>query len=261
MIAWPGTDIPSRALLAWMREFPDAFGRDRIAWAATRHMDAIRVVGENGAKFELDPTDHISREIARHGSYEAATIRRATAIMREKAGTLLDIGAAWGLYTCSLGVLPGVDVIAVEPTARSFVRLARNAALNGVAAKLFNVAMGPEPQLVPMGNEVAGSDLTARIRPGGDRFVSAVEPIRVLDAAGCERPRLLKIDVEGSDMPILAAYPWDTRAPDWLIVELFPPYLSEYGITIADVVTFLRSHGYEHRETLDDLNGFFERVR
>ena len=50
-------------------------------------------------------------------------------------GTLLDIGAAWGLYTCSLGVLPAVDVVAVEPTARSFERLVRNVRLSGVRAK------------------------------------------------------------------------------------------------------------------------------
>jgi FkbM family methyltransferase len=257
---WAGGDAASRAYLTYLRRFPDVRGKLRAGRALARRLSCLRIVGENGARFELDPADWISWLIAREGAYETASLTRASALMA-RGGVLLDIGAAWGLYSCTLGVLPGVEVIAVEPTARSFERLVRNAAINGVRGRFVNAALGASARLVAMGIDVAGNDLTARVvDAGGDRFVSAVTPADLLSSLKPAAIRLLKIDVEGYEWPILDAFPWSDFAPDWLMVELYEKYLADRGMTRAGALQFLADRGYEPRDQHDD-NVFFERVR
>ena len=254
---WAGTDFRSRAYLSYLRDLPQVRGKLRIGRAIADRLPSLGIVGENGVRFDLDPKDWISWLIAREGAYEPNTLRLASKLI-SGGGTLLDIGAAWGLYTCTLGVLPGVDVIAIEPTARSFERLARNVARNGVRAKLVNAALGPSMGLVSMGIDVYGNDLTARVSDQGDRFVASVTPASVLQTVGAKHIRLLKIDVEGYEWPILEAYPWGELSPDWLIVELYDKYLAERGMTRNDAVRFLADRGYDARESHED-NVFFER--
>jgi FkbM family methyltransferase len=254
---WAGSDIVSRAYLSYLRRLPSVRGKLRLGRAISNRLSSLGIVGENGARFEIDPKDWISWLIARDGMYEPETLRLATKLL-SGGGTLLDIGAAWGLYTCTLGVLPGVDVVAVEPTARSFERLVGNVALNQVRAKLINAALGPSMGLVSMGVDTAGNDLTARVSAGGDRFVASMTPAAALEAAGARAIRLLKIDVEGYEWPILEAYPWGKLSPDWLIVELHDRYLAERKMTRADAHRFLADRGYAPREFIED-NAFFER--
>jgi len=254
---WPGTNLISRAYLAWVRRAPSIRGKLGIARAISHRMPVLCIEGENGARFEVDPADWISWVIARDGSYEPKTLSLASKLIAS-GGTLLDIGAAWGLYTCCLGVLPGVDVVAVEPTARSFERLTHNVALNRVRAKLVNAALGPISSLVPMAIDQSGNDLTARVTRTGDRFVATVTPRQALEAAGVTKIRLLKIDVEGYEWPILEAYPWKELAPDWLIVELHDKYLTELGIKREEALGFFTDRGYRPREACED-NVFFER--
>jgi FkbM family methyltransferase len=254
---WAGSDLVSRAYLSYLRGMPSVPGKLRLGRAISNRLPSLGIIGDNGARFELDPTDWISWLIARDGAYEPRTLQIAAGLL-SSGGTLLDIGAAWGLYTCSLGVLPGVDVIAIEPTARSFERLVGNVALNGVRATLVNAALGPSMGLVAMGVDVAGNDLTARVSDAGDRFVASVTPTAVLQAAGAKKIRLLKIDVEGYEWPILEAYPWGALSPDWLIVELHDKYLAARGMKRADAHRFLADRGYAPRESVED-NVFFER--
>jgi FkbM family methyltransferase len=253
---WAGTNVTSRAYLSYLRDLPYVRGKLRLARAVVDRLSSLGIVGENGARFELDPKDWISWIIARDGAYEPYTLKLASKLI-SGGGTLLDIGAAWGLYTCSLGVLPGVDVIAVEPTARSFERLSGNVSRNGVRAKLINAALGPSMGLVEMGIDVDGNDLTARVSERGDRFVASITPSSMLQTAGATHIRLLKIDVEGYEWPILEAYPWGALSPDWLIVELYDKYLAERDMTRADALRFLADRGYEARESHED-NVFFE---
>ena len=259
--AWPGSGPISQLYLSYLRKFPTVRGKLGLGRAFADHvMPTLRITGDNGARFELDPKDWISWLIARDGSYESSSLRNATEILTASGGgTVLDIGAAWGLYTCTLGVLPGVDVVAVEPTARSFERLTHNVAINGVRAKLFNMALSQAPEIVPMSFDVGGNDLTARVVRDGGRFASAVTATTVLKIAGARSIRLLKIDVEGYEWPILEAFPWGDLSPEWMIIELYGQYLAERGMTRADAVRFLADRGYAERESHDD-NTFFERV-
>jgi FkbM family methyltransferase len=253
---WAGTDFASRAYLSYLRDLPPMRGKLRIGRAISDRLRSLSIAGENGARFDLDPKDWISWIIAKDGAYEPKTLQLASKLV-SGGGTLLDIGAAWGLYSCSLGILPGVDVIAIEPTARSFERLALNVARNGVRANLINAALGPSTGLVRMGLDVQGNDLTARVGARGDRFVASVTPSAVLEAVGAQHIRLLKIDVEGYEWPILDAYPWGALSPDWLIVELYDKYLAERGMTRGDALRFLADRGYDAREAYED-NVFFE---
>ena len=253
---WPGTDFKSRAYLSYLRDVPQVRGKLRIGRAIADRLPSLGIVGENGVRLDLDPKDWISWLIAREGAYEPNTLRLASKLI-SGGGTLLDIGAAWGLYTCSLGVLPGVDVIErADGPSTSSGSIARNVGRNGLT--LVNAALGPTMGLVSMGIDVVGNDLTARVTDQGDRFVAAVTPGSVLQAVGARHIRLLKIDVEGYEWPILEAYPWGGLSPDWLIVELYDKYLAERGMTRADAVRFLADRGYDARESHED-NVFFER--
>jgi len=123
---------------------------------------------------------------------------------------------------------------------------------------LVNAAVGPSMGLLAMAVNVEGNDLTAQVSEHGDRFVASVTPSAVLQAARAQKVRLLKIDVEGYEWPILEAYPWGELSPDWLIVELSDGYLAGRGMTRADAMRFLADRGYAPRESLEG-NVFFER--
>jgi len=245
---WPGTDLASRAYLSYLRDLPAVRGKLRVGLAIAARLSSLGIRGENGARFELEPSDWISWVIAREGGYERDSLRLSSELLRG-GGQVLDIGAAWGLYTCTLGVLPGVEVVSVEPTPRNFARLERNLALNpGVRARLYAVALASEAALVGMARAEGGNALTARVTAGPSEFhVPAITPRQLVEHAGLTRIKLMKIDVDGTDMAVARAFPWDRVRPEHVLFEIWEPYLREAGESIESVLGYFSGLGYRAR--------------
>ena len=85
---WGGRGVVSRAYLSYVRRFPAVRGKLRVGRAIADHLGTLAVVGENGARFSLDPGEWITWMVALHGEHgiETRSVRRATALMRSGRG-------------------------------------------------------------------------------------------------------------------------------------------------------------------------------
>jgi len=112
MITWRGGNRSSSMLLAYIRG-QDHPARVRVIDFLLAHAFPNGVAVENslGGGMRLRPNDFITRLILWEGQYEGESLALAVRLLQEKGGVFVDAGANRGLYTCTLGVLPGVRCI------------------------------------------------------------------------------------------------------------------------------------------------------
>lgn len=151
-------------------------------------------------RLELDdPEDHISRRIIRRRDwYERDLLNDVR--RRAPRGTAIDIGAHIGNHSLWFAAVCGMRVVALEPNPRSFAQLHRNVDLNALDVTIIPAAVGgtlgrarleePNP-----GN--SGMSYTVSDAAGGI-------PVVTVDSLGLDDVALIKIDVEGQELDILA---------------------------------------------------------
>jgi FkbM family methyltransferase len=180
--------------------------------------------------------------------------------------TMIDIGAHMGMYTMTASKLVGESgvVVAMEPSTREFQRLTFHVNLND----LRNVRC-----LQVAGSSVSGeatlkiaSEWNSGHNTIGEFFNPEVETIReervltqtldaVVSAQNLERVDLIKIDVEGHEMQVLAgAVETLTRFRPSLLIEVFEETLRRQGASVETVLDFLTEHGYVLNE-FSDVDG------
>lgn len=177
---------------------------------------------------------------------------------------VVDLGANVGLYGLSAvaagrNIGKGVKVLAVEPDAETRRRLEGNIAFSGALETFTVVAAGVGAR---RGTAYLAGHATNRGQhrvvdgdgggdsPNGGEGHSRIEILPLLDicrASGFDRIDILKIDVEGFDYDVLAAFyasAPQTLWPEAVIVEVGRV---EAGGSESDapVVKLLGSHGYE----------------
>ncbi|MBS0640461.1 MAG: FkbM family methyltransferase [Acetobacteraceae bacterium] len=118
----------------------------------------------------------------------------------------VDVGAHIGFYT--IGLAPQFDtVVAYEPSRAQHTWLAHNVRLNGYAhVEVNQVALGDAPGTAPLhvlsyegGLNSLAPDVASRYQAIDHYDV----PVAVLDDRGLTDVDLLKIDVEGYELPVL----------------------------------------------------------
>jgi FkbM family methyltransferase len=164
----------------------------------------------------------------------------------------IDVGAAFGIYTLVASKLVGKSgrVIALEPTAQSFVVLRRNIALNGLtnvlalplAASLMKgkarLYHGPEP-----GSNSLGKDASSG---GGCEEVHTECLDRLMQQAGVEHVDLIKMDVEGAEELVLrGANRVVTSMHPAIIFEVYPVAAARLGLSATGAWEMLAAWGYE----------------
>jgi FkbM family methyltransferase len=114
--------------------------------------------------------------------------------------TVLDVGAHIGSHTIALARLVGPSgrVYAFEPQKKVFRELVYNLRLNEVSnATPLRFAVSSEPGVLEM-NPIRGADGQVSIGAGGDEVEA-----RTIDSFGFSDVSLIKIDVEGHQLPVL----------------------------------------------------------
>jgi FkbM family methyltransferase len=120
--------------------------------------------------------------------------------------TFIDVGSHIGFY--SMGLAPGFDrVIAFEPSRFQYGWLRRNAALNAYDHVLCeHVALGDTPGSATL-NVLSYEGGLNTLSPEVASFMTVLDqytvPVEVLDDRGLTDVDLLKIDVEGFEIPVL----------------------------------------------------------
>lgn len=149
----------------------------------------------------------------------------------------VDVGAHLGLYTVLASSVPGVHVVALEPSTESFALLGENLELNGIGAEVTAVAAaaGSRPGRATLSTGAdAMNGLVDGGRPGEEVEVTTVDHL-VADL-GLPGVAAIKIDVEGAELDVLrgAAQVLRHRRPV-LIVEVNDP---------EGIDAFARAEGY-----------------
>ena len=248
---WCGENFPTKVLLAACRYTPFFRGKGRVfQWlAANLFGGKLHVRNSLGARLRIDPTDYIGRTISFEGAFEPKSLARATAIMGA-GGVFLDIGCNFGLYTMPLGVLPGVECIAIDGSFVALAKFQENLVLNPqIKVYVVNTALCDENNLLcfetPTGGNLGGTHVTDNQHYEGRAshfLVSGVALERVLERLTPCGIKLLKIDVEGSEMSVFQGLDFNgPYRPENLIVECY----TELFPQAVACFEFLQSKGYE----------------
>lgn len=163
-----------------------------------------------GARMFCDPRDLIQRMILHFGVWEPE-VSQVLVENLAPGDVFVDIGANVGYDTllASSRVGPEGRVVAIEASPRTFALLQRNLAVNASASNVrpVNVAVSDRPGTLALyevnpANIGAASTLASR----GGTLHASVEALpleQILTAEEMSRLRLIKIDVEGAEPPIL----------------------------------------------------------
>lgn len=160
----------------------------------TCEIDGIRLTSVEG--------DHISNILKKGIYYERDLLEAITEMGLE--GTYVDVGAFVGTHALWFAMkCPSVDVVAIEPNKESFRYLRKNVRDNGQQHKVRLVPCAVHNEytqcevVVPNTSNLGSS----KIRRSGD-----IEAKRLDDLlADVPKVALIKIDVEGSEVSVLAS--------------------------------------------------------
>jgi FkbM family methyltransferase len=241
-----------REIPGWGRLFDLAVGgyrrRDWL-WAGQK----LRRVTGKDHKFQMDLDlshwgDRYSFFLGRWVDLAMLLVLRR---ILDEGDVVVDVGAKIGDFALPARHLVGASgaVHAFEPNPASFARLAHHIALN----RLANVTAHPcalgsahgrrvltipaanidEATLAPVGREAADCETVEVDVRVGDRMLGDVVP------------RLIKIDVEGAELDVLAGLGRLIEASrPALIVECVDSQLQRFGRRAEELWDFAETHGY-----------------
>ena len=205
----------------------------------------IKIKNEDGVVFKLDPNDWITRTILEQGYYERASIELGKKILQTGA-VFVDIGANFGLFSCSLGKCnSGLKIISVEPNYQVIPRLVNNIKLNNLnqQVQVVNAAVSDQIQFVFL--ELAeknnlGTTGTSFTDNGGIAVLSCAMDY-ILKTNYISEVDLIKIDIEGNEFTVLENFPFEKYLIRNILLEF--NFLSK--ITLSDLKIFFNSKEFD----------------
>lgn len=175
--------------------------------------------------------------------------------------TVIDVGAAVGAFTRTCRqVYPAASYVLVEPLEEFDAALA---ALEGSApgVRVHRAAAASHPGTVTfhVHRDLFGSSLLLEAEGGGvdgtPRTVKAVTLDSLADADGLTGPFLLKLDVQGAELEVLAGAQRTLAASELVVAEVSFYRAFEDGPQLEDVVRFMKERGF----AAHDIFGFLYR--
>jgi FkbM family methyltransferase len=220
------------------------------------------IVRRRGIRWELDLSEGIDFSIYLLGAFERGTANTLQKLVKP-GDIVFDIGANIGAHTLGLAqsVGPSGRVYAFEPADFAFAKLRRNLALNPelearTCPQQLLLAATPSEKAEP---EIYASwplekDDSVHPKHRG-RLVSTTHAmVDTLDAfvarQGIVRLDLIKMDVDGHELPVLQGGRETLRRFQPLLVMEMSPYVhAEQHQSFADFVELLKSASYSLRNT------------
>lgn len=215
------------------------------------------VVRRRGLRWSLDLSEGIDFSIYLLGAFERTTVVTLEKLV--KPGDLVfDIGANIGAHTLGLARSVGVAgrVYAFEPTDLAFEKLKSNLALNAeLEARTFPrqvmLAASPNEKVPeeifaswPLGNkESVHPKHRGRLVTARNATSDTVD--NVVAREGIDRLDLMKIDVDGHELPVLQGGLATLRkSRPALVMEMSPYVHAEERNSFGELVALLRDAGY-----------------
>src|SRR3974390_134137 len=219
------------------------------------------IVKRYGIRYQLDLREGIDFSIYVLGAFEPGT-RRTLVELIQPGDLVFDIGANIGAHTLTMAQSVGAAgrVYAFEAADFAIEKLRRNLALNPDLQErtfpqqflLSATASQPPEREIYASWPLESSDSVHPKHRG--RLVSALHAaVDTLDAfvarTGLPRLDLIKIDVDGHELPVLqGATETLRRFRPILVMEMSPYIHSERGYSFADFVRLLQNAGYSLTE-------------
>jgi FkbM family methyltransferase len=174
---------------------------------------------------------------------DRAEDERVLRLLLKPGDTYIDVGANIGsLALCgSTAVGAAGRVYAIEAHPRTFGFLAENVRLNRRGnVHLLNAALGSESGVLLMSDAV--SDDQNRIDAAGTVKVE----VKTLDeiVSGVEVIALIKMDVEGYELPVLKGARSALSHTQAVYFEAWEEHFAKYGYRTVDVLGLLREAGF-----------------
>jgi FkbM family methyltransferase len=203
--------------------------------------------------YRCDLRHVISKEICLTGRYAPMETALLQAILQPGA-TFVDVGGNIGYFALAAAarVGPGGRVVSLEPDPRMAAALRENLAMNGAGnvTALEAAAAASEGTAELTGFEEEGGNWgVSSLVPGGAgrSFTVRCAPLdALLDASGVETVDLVKIDVEGAEMQVLAGMREGIASGRYrrVLVELHPWVYENFLAELASVAEGMAAAGY-----------------
>jgi FkbM family methyltransferase len=242
MIVKPGlrTEWYFAADKAWSAHWPLARGKDvvRNLRPLFRPTAPAWITVEPSITMWLDPSDDVSAEILRKGSWRPESWDAMRPYLTGDA-VFVDVGAHTGYYSLKAAAVLGPHgrVIAVEPNQPALKKLQSNiSASNASRVHVYPIACADRD-----------STLVLQRAPNASRVRARRLDSIVLDE-GVQRVDVIKIGVDSGETLVLRGAGWTLdRFHPLVIVELVEKQLQALGSNSAELHQLLASHGYVAR--------------
>lgn len=215
-------------------------------------------VRRNDVEWELDLREGLDLTLYVTGYFQAHVVRAMQKLVKP-GDTTLDIGANMGAITLHIAraVGPTGRVIAVEPTARPYSRLARNVALNPDLAartktmRAYLVSAPAEEVPAILHSSWSVGPRTGQAHPIHGGFeetttgAAAITLDALLDAEGVQNLSFIKLDVDGAEVAVLkGGLKSIARHRPNILIEIAPFALNEAGEAGHVPLEMLEKLGY-----------------
>ncbi|MFZ2739258.1 MAG: FkbM family methyltransferase [Burkholderiaceae bacterium] len=191
--------------------------------------------------------DHIGHEINIKGRYEAADLAATFKFLGKRAlvaGIAVDVGANIGNHSLYFSE-HFEQVVSLEPNPRVFELLCFNVKLRG-NIQPFNIGAsdtGGEMALSFSPGNWGGGQLVGGSQDQSNTFSVTVKRLDELDALASRSVGLIKIDVEGHELPVLkGAIKLLLRSRPGILFEQQPADIAQGSSAVVD---WLKSNGYD----------------
>jgi FkbM family methyltransferase len=161
-----------------------------------------------------------------------------------KGGVVLDVGANIGNFSLSASkvVGEGGKVVAFEAHPETALYARRNFKLNNAYISLHSYALGNEEKIIHFSSGVY-NNVNHVVQNGGVEVpvkrlddVQEVQELRHID--------LLKIDVEGYELPVMEGAVVTLKKTSAVYFEVFESQTKRYAYSAKDLFTFFEHHGF-----------------
>lgn len=205
----------------------------------------IRIHHTQGISFVLPANDWITRTMIEEGFYEKQSLDLAGKLL-EPGGVIIDIGANFGLYTCSLcSQNKKIKAVSIEPNYKIIPWLLNNLKINRIEnrVQVINTAVAADFCMVALSQAMEdniGTTSTVEKENAGYAVLGcSLEYIMLSNKlTGAE---LVKIDIEGAEFSVFESFPFHKYKIKNIILEF--NFLSK--VSFESLSSFFRGHGFE----------------
>jgi FkbM family methyltransferase len=247
----------ARANHVVLRHWPRRYGRELafriLNRASARHGVILETTTPWGGRFRCDLRDLVQSRIYYFGVWEP----RLTALVEQRlqpGDVFVDVGANVGYFSLLAAhrVGPAGAVVAIEASPRVAAMLRSNVALSRAEnVRVLNVAASDRHGTVPIYAGPPGNVGTTSLHADhGGRYetdVTAAPLTTLIEPSELGRVRLVKIDVEGAELPILEnilEHIDAFSAQVEIVAEISPEALRDAGTSFEAVAARFAERGF-----------------